>query len=115
MIQFHHTIRGHLVGNIWMPNAECWKDLAYDITGEDVRFTEPCTLRDHVLRATNDGDFQHCEIAGGFIETVATITKGERVYRRTRLTALDDCRSVADMVRTDWDGPIYDDESDLSD
>jgi len=46
-VQF--TISGYLVGDIWMPATECYKDLHYDLTREDARFTEPGTLRDHVL------------------------------------------------------------------
>lgn len=114
MITFRHTLRGYLVGNIWMPNVECWKHLAYDLTSEDARFTSPGTLRDHVLRATNDSDFRSCDIAEGELVTVATIRKPDgRVYRRERRTPLERCSSVADMVLTDWDGPTYDDESDI--
>ena len=109
-ITFQHTLLGYLVGDIWMPQTECWKDLAYDLTSEDARFTEPGTLRDHVLRATNDGDFQSCEIADGVLKTVATIRKGERLYRRVRYTDLNACKSVADMVRREWDGPICNDD-----
>ena len=113
MITFHHEIRGYLVGEIWMPCTEAWKPLAYDLTSEDSRFTSPGTLRDHVLRATNDGDFRGADIADGVLITVATIRKGERLYRRERITPLDRCKSVSDMVRADWDGPTYDDESDF--
>jgi hypothetical protein len=42
------TIHGYLVGNIWMPNAECYKDLTYDVTREQERApgcsTSPASL-----------------------------------------------------------------------
>ena len=28
------TIRGYVVGNIWMPNAECYKEFNYDVLRE---------------------------------------------------------------------------------
>lgn len=114
MIEFEHRISGYLVGNIWMPNVEAWKTLDYRLSEEDSRFTSPGTLRDHVLRATNDGDFRGCDIADGVLITVATIHKPDgRVYRRERLTPLERCSTVADMVRSDWNGPICDDETDF--
>jgi hypothetical protein len=96
-LHFEHSLVGDLVGRIWMPAVECTKALNYNLTREDGRFIEHGTLRDHVLRATNDGDFQSCEIHGA-LKTVLTIRKGGRIYTRVRWTDLDRCKSVADMV-----------------
>ena len=103
-------LRGYLVGAIWWPvGAECWKDLAYDITREDARFSEPGTLRDHVLAATNDGDFQGCTIAQGeLIATSRTIAWDDsgRVLRETTRRhhwPLDRFKSVADCLHDDPD------------
>ena len=97
------TIRGFLVGTIWMPAAECWKELDYDVTREDARFTEPGTLRDHVLRATNDGDFQGCDIAQGeLIVTRTTISGGTRITR-TRAFPLTLFPSIQDCLHDDPD------------
>ena len=104
------TICGYLVGNIWMSNAECSKPFNYDVTREAKRYVggKP-TLRDHVLAATNDGDFQSCLIAaGGLIATVTKRTKTGSI-KRTRCFDLSQFHSIADCLRNDWDGP-YEDE-----
>lgn len=102
-LTFQHTLHGYLVGPIWWPvGEECSKPLA------PMAIDAATTLRDALSDATNDGDFQHCCIGDGYIETVATIHKPDgRTYRRTRMTALEDCKSVADMVASDWAGPAW--------
>lgn len=105
---FTHEIRGYLVGPIWMPATECYKPLRYQLTNEDARFNEPLTLREHVLRATNDGNFQYCQIADGELVTTAYITKETRNYRRSVSRPLSAFPSIADCVKTDWDGPMGD-------
>lgn len=98
-------IRGYLVGTIWWPvGAECWKTVRHDVTDYDARCTEPCTLREHVLALTRDGDFQGAEIADG--ELIVTIRKPGRT--RTRSFPLTMFPSIADMRRDDWDGPCFD-------
>ena len=102
-------IRGTLVGPIWMPACECYKPLSYDIGREQARTVGgKMTLRDHVLRATNDGDFQHCEIADGVI--VATFKRATKNGYNTRTRYFDLARfpSIADCLRLDWGGPIGD-------
>lgn len=42
------TITGYLVGNIWWPQAECFKSFTYDLTREAGRFTSTASLRDHL-------------------------------------------------------------------
>ena len=104
-LSFSHSIRGYLVGQIWMPAVECFKPLSHDCDAYERRCSEPCTLRDHMLAATHDGDFQSCEAGDAYLETTLTITKGGRTYRRKRHTPLEAFPSIADMVRKDWFPP----------
>jgi hypothetical protein len=103
-ITFQHSIRGILVGSIWMPAATCAKPLNYNATREESNWINAGrnngkgTLREHVLAATRDGDFQSCRLADGELVTVATITRGKRTYRRTRTTVLTRCKSIADCL-----------------
>lgn len=105
------TIHGYLVGGIWWPyGAECYKDLSYDILREQDRTVGgKMTLREHVLRATNDGDFQSCEIADGYLEI--RIRKPDKTGRtiRTRMFPLDMFPSISDCVKSDWSGPEFED------
>ncbi len=102
-------IVGFLVGDIWMPKTECWKEFKYDITREQARFApgEKLTLREHAIRATNDGDFQSCEMGDAFlvIET-ARILKSGTVVTRSRSWPMEMFPSVSDMVRPDF-APVY--------
>lgn len=103
------SLRGYVVGPIWWPaGSECYKPLAYSITRENGRFTEPGTLRDHVLRATNDGDFQSCTLARA--ELVIERRQGNR--RVIRSFPLSRFPSVADCLHPDGDDwcPQYDGE-----
>lgn len=103
MRKYEMTITGWLVGNIWMPNAECYKPFKHSIDGQDSRWSEKGTLRDHVLAATRDGDFQSCKIAEGILEVSMFV--GRNGKRITRWFPLDMFPSIADCVKTDWDGP----------
>ena len=101
-------ITGYLVGPIWWPaGLECYKHFTYDLTCEDQRLCgrdgkhEPGTLRDHILRITQDGDFQSCEIADAAL--CITVYKTNR--HRSRLFDLELFPSIADCVKTDWHGP----------
>lgn len=108
-MQIERKIRGYLVGNIWMPNAECYKPIDYDLDDQDARWSERGTLRDHVLRATNDGDFQSCTIADGYLElTTRRATKTGMVTRIKRIE-LFAFPSISDCVKADWEGPHCDD------
>jgi hypothetical protein len=100
------TISGYLVGQIWMPAAECYKPFTYDVQREQARTIGKMTLRDHALRATNDGDFQGCDIAEGVLSV--TIRNGR--YKRTRHFSLEQFASIEDMRRDNWDGPMGDEE-----
>jgi hypothetical protein len=109
------TITGYLVGDIWMPAIECWKRLDYDLTREEARFTEPGTLRDHILAATNDSDFQSCSIAHGELTvtrtTVSLDNHTRRTKRVTRSWPLEHFPSIRDCLHNDPDWwPTFDDE-----
>lgn len=103
-------LRGYLVGNIWMPNAECFKPLDYSITREAIRM-EDATLRDHVLAATNDGDFQSCVIAAGELVATRREHRDGRTVTVERRWSLDCFKSILDCLHSDpdWLPPFYDD------
>ena len=100
------SLSGYLVGPIWWPSEECYKRFDYNLTDEESRWSEPGTLRDHVLAITNDGDFQHCEIADGILE----ITTYKTNRRRSRIFDLSMFPSIADCIKSDWCGPSFDDD-----
>lgn len=57
------TISGTLRGTIWMPCAECTKDVSAKFTPKQQPFSHEWTgIRDALLRLTNDGDFQSCTL-----------------------------------------------------
>jgi len=94
------SLRGFVVGPIWWPvGEECYKPLDYSITDQNARWSEPGTLRDHVLRATNDGDFQSCTLAQAEL-VVERRTGNRRVIRSFRLSRFP---SVADCLHPDGD------------
>lgn len=102
------SIRGYIVGKIWWPaGAECYKELEYSITREDSRFSEPGTLRDHVLRATNDGDFQSATLAHA--ELIVECRRDRR--RVIRSFPLSHFPSIADCLHPDGEDwcPQHDD------
>lgn len=94
-------IRGFVVGPIWWPaGAECYKPLDYSITREGVRMVpDRGTLRDHVLRATNDGDFQSATLARA--KLIIERRRGSR--RVIRSWPLSQFPSVADCLHPDGD------------
>lgn len=93
------SIRGYIVGPIWWPaDSECYKPLVYDLTRE-AALMDGATLRDHVLRATNDGDFQHATLAHAEL-VVERRKAGRRVIRSFPLSHFP---SVADCLHPDGD------------
>lgn len=108
-----YTISGFLVGPIWMPATECWKDLHYTFVRADKDRASPWQdarddLRDAVSAVTNDGDFQYCKIAHGIL--IVNIIDEKRRIKRWRNIPLSEFPSVADMVMADWDGPYSDED-----
>ena len=67
MLQTHATIRGQIQGTIWMPAYTCTKD--FTVSEDDFRYSDGSrpTLRDMVLKATNDGDFQSAAVSFGHL------------------------------------------------
>ena len=99
-MHMHVEISGFLVGPIWWPaGAECFKPFRYDVTAEDTGLSEPGTLRDHVLRITNDGDFQFCALA----QAELTITLYKPSLSRSRSWPLEHFPSIADCLHGDPD------------
>lgn len=97
------TLEGFLVGTIWMPATECWKDLNYDATAQQARTDGKMSLRDHALRATMDRDFQSCTIATGTLVIERKTVVGSRVITRTRRFPLERFPSISDLVHPDPD------------
>lgn len=106
MAQRYVELNGLVVGNIWMPNAECWKNVS--IGENDFRYSDGSrpTLRDMAERATNDGDFQSCNLTADseFIFTRERVTSSGVVVRRRRMH-VSQFPSVRDMVdaRESWE------------
>lgn len=82
-----------------MPAITCTKP--FDISGDDFLYSDGSrpTLRDMVLRVTNDGDFQDANISWGFlrIEMTREHVSGHGKFTRTRefdlrkFASIDDC------------------------
>lgn len=94
------SLRGYIVGPIWWPvGMECYKPLSYSLTRKNKLWSEPGTLRDHVLAAVNDGDFRSATLAHAAL--VIERRKGNRVV--TRAFPLSHFPSVADCLHPDGD------------
>lgn len=103
------TIHGYLTGRNWMLGCECYKPLRYSIPEAESRWGEPGTLRDHLARATMDGDFQSCLVADGVLEITIESKRNGLAYRRTRMFDLSLFPSIKDYVNLDWYGPESED------
>lgn len=100
------SLRGYIVGTIWMPAVECYKPLDYCISDQR-RWSELGTLRDHVLAATNDGDFQSATLAHAEI-VIERQTGNRRVIRSFPLSRFP---SVADCLHPDGEDWCPQDDS----
>jgi hypothetical protein len=108
-------LSGVLVGYIWQPGVECWKELDYSITEQQARTFGKMTLRDHLLSATNDGDFRSCVIADGRLDIKRTWYRDGRHYSVSRSIPLTLFPSIADMLHPDPDWmPVYEFEDDYA-
>lgn len=108
------TIRGYLVGTIWMPAAECYKNVSYTFVRNECERRSAWqdaheTLRDALLQITNDGDFQSCAVADGVLTVTRQDGSGGRKRSYSRCFPLDRFDSVSDMIRADWVGPDMED------
>ena len=115
-MQTEIKIHGYVVGEIWMPQVECWKSLDFNATDYEARCINggrrgKLTLREMVDSALmqEGGDFRHCAIADGFltVEMRRRSGSGTQTIRR-RHFPLEMFPSIADMRRDDWEGPICD-------
>ena len=104
-------ITGYLVGSLWWPvGAEAWKDFSYDIAAEQARsIGGKMTLRDHVLRATNDGDLNGAEIAAGELVARREYVRNGRRIVETRTWSLYRFPSITDCLHADPEWiPVFD-------
>lgn len=101
-------LSGFLVGEIWEPEVECFKQLDYDLYAQQSRTVGKMTLRDHLLAATNDGDFMWCVVADGRLDISRTWYRDGRHHNVSRSIPLIAFPSIADMLHPDPDwGPVY--------
>lgn len=99
-------IRGQIQGPIWMPTITCTK--YFTVSKDDFRYSDGSrpTLRDMVLRATNDGDFQSADISFGTltIELIRPRKDGtgystrKRNWDLRRFASIQDCIVAEDDV-----------------
>lgn len=96
-------ITGQIQGPIWMPPVTCTKQ--FTLHKHDLRFAEGRpTLRDMVLRATNDGDFQSTTISWGELVLTSLRVFGpvrvtrERRYDLRKFPSIADCMTAEDKV-----------------
>jgi hypothetical protein len=81
-------IYGTLRGTIWMPATTCEKPVEYTLESDD-------TLRDAVLRITNDGDFRACDLCA---DSFLRIKMHKGTHTITRDFDLSLFPSVADCM-----------------
>lgn len=107
------VIRGFLVGYIWQPGAECWKDLAFRFEHDKAGITKSAgynSLRDALCAATNDGDFRTCAVAQGELVIHRTTYTATSRTIRSRAFPLSMFRGIEDLTR-EWDGPYEENEA----
>ena len=99
------SIQGYIVGPIYWPaGQECFKTLNYNVVAQNRSWGEPGSLREHVVRALNDGDFQSCSIAQGrLVVTTTRRDKAGATIRRTREWPLSRFPSIADCLHPEGD------------
>lgn len=107
------SLFGTIVGQIWMPNAECSK--VVKLAESDFRYHDNSrpTLRDFALKATNDGDFQSCNLtADSEITFERTRQTASGKVTRTRTIPVSQFPSIADCIdqRESWEFSSSDDD-----
>lgn len=97
------SLEGALCGKIWWPVGQLFgKHLSHSFAADVRAWGGQGTLRDHVLRATNDGDFQGAELTADTFLVIQRISrKGATVKTRTRHFPVSMFPSIADCVNTD--------------
>ncbi len=95
------TIEGYIIGNIWWPYGETFEK-PVSISNRHYPFSldDPPTLREMVLRVTNDGDFQSASLADDsavIFRRVRETASGTKI-QRMRIMAAGQFASIADCV-----------------
>ena len=77
-------IHGQIQGPIWMPTCVCTK--FFNVSENDFLYSDGSrpTLRDMVLKATNDGDFQSADVSFGWLTVEAIVTRKDGKGQVTR-------------------------------
>ncbi len=97
------TVTGTIAGQIWMPAVTCGK--TFKLTSQpgpwgDFHYSDGSrpTLREMILRATGDGDFQSCQVIDATVrfERVTQTLTGSKT--RTRNMDIRQFPGVADCV-----------------
>lgn len=96
---FSVKLNGVIYGDLWW-SGEAWKDVNATAKDDD-------TLRDLVLRVTNDGDFQGCDLTADSSITVTLIKPNRRITRTFDINLFP---SVADCIgeKESYDFPVMD-------
>ena len=102
-----YELHGYLTGTLWQ-GCEAYKNLNLKFVRNETDRPSPWidaheTLRDAMLAATSDGDFQSCKVADGFLRCKTRSRLGYIVHVRTY--ELSRFPSVADMVNEKGCGP----------
>jgi len=110
------SLHGTIVGNIWMPCAECTKDVS--LSERDFRYSDNSrpTIRDFALRATNDGDFRGSNLTADSEFVFKRIRKtASGTVTRTRSLPVSRFKSIADCLDTRESWEVLTDSEDQDD
>lgn len=117
---------GTVAGTIWMPARTCWKDVKLSYSPhlgpfqDDFRYSDGSkpTARDFALKATNDGDFQSCDLTADSAIRVSRrhhtdtgFTDHVREFPVTLFPSMADCVSKLESWELDSDWEDDDDAS----
>lgn len=97
---------GTIAGNIWMPCAECTKEVR--LSESDFRYSDNSrpSIRDFALQATNDGDFRGCNLTADSAFVFKRTRKTETgTVTRTRTIPVTRFGSISDCLdkRESWE------------
>lgn len=84
---FSVELRGTIYGSIWW-SGNAWKDVESRAHDDD-------TLRDLILRVTNDGDFQNTDLTQDSCLIVTLLKPNKRITRYFDITLFD---SISDCI-----------------
>ncbi len=100
-------IHGTIQGNIWMGGLPCEKSVNYTVR-DGTHFTDGKreSLRDAVLRITNDGDFQSCELLANSYLQIKLTRANKTLTRNFDLNNKDLFPTIQDCISDEY--PMYD-------